>query len=185
MRKLNEYSTGYETSINNSQSQEYGGALAPVDAEVVQGNDRLNAKTAEGLHRINSLIHQMFKRTTLNPHYDISQLRARLNHLNMDFDFNSNMPLQEVNNFVVTQGGNAFGVTPTTDLSKGFDTGSDLPQYNLEIRMLKIDGGFKLEGKMLPMNRRDQTARLLSIPLLRSGPYILHYIVHYLQLLRF
>lgn len=152
MRQLNEFSTGYPTAINNSQSQEYGGALGPVDAEVVQGKDRLNAQTAEGLHRINVFINHFFKRTTLNPQNDIAQLKVRLNHLNLDFPFDNTKPVEPVNVYVVTQGGNAFGVTPTTDLSKGFDNGLDLPQYQLEIRVMKTEGGFKLEGRMLPMN---------------------------------
>lgn len=154
MKNLKEsYSTGYPTSIGNSQSQEYQGALGPIDAETVQGKDRLNAKTSEGLHRINVFISQFFKRTSLNPQNDIAQLRVRLNHLRLDFPFTNLQPVEAVNNFVVTEGGqDTFGVTLTTDLSKGFDRGDDLPKYNLEIRVIKVDGGFKLEGKMTPRN---------------------------------
>jgi hypothetical protein len=153
MRQINEFSTGYPSSINNSQSQEYGGALGPVDAEVVQGKDRLNPKTSEGLHRINAFIAHFFKRVTLNPQNDIAQLRVRLNHLRLDFPFKNTEAVDAVNNYVVTEGGqDTFGVTPTTDLSKGFDRGDDLPKYNLEIRVIKVEGGFKLEGKMTPFN---------------------------------
>lgn len=150
MKKLYEFSTGYPSAINNSQSQEYGGALGPVDAETVQGQDRLNPKTPEGLHRINNFISHFFKRTTLNPQNEIAQLRARLNHLTLDFPFNNIQPVDAINNYPVTFGGSAFGVTPTTDLTQGFDTGADLPKYNLEIRVIKTDGGFKLEGKLTP-----------------------------------
>lgn len=153
MRQLNEFSTGYPSSISNSQSQEYGGALGPVDAEVVQGKDRLNPHTSEGLHRINVFINHFFRRTTLNPQNDIAQLKVRLNHLNLDFPFDNTQPVEAENVYTVTEGGNAFGVTPTTDLSKGFDVGSDLPQYELQVRVIKTDGGFKLEGKMTPMNQ--------------------------------
>lgn len=153
MKKLNEFtSTGYPTAINNAQAQEYGGVFGPVDAEVVQGKDRLNAKTSEGLHRINTFISHFFKRTSLNPQNDIANLRARLNHLNLDFPFDNTKPIEPVNMFIVTEGGNAFGVTPTTDLSHGFNYGSDLPQYQLEIRVIKTESGFKLEGKMTPFN---------------------------------
>lgn len=157
MKQLNEFSAAYPTSITNSQSQEYSGVFAPVDAEVVQGKDRLNPHTAEGLHRINTFISHQFKRTTLNPQYDISQLRVKLNHLNLDFPFNTNEPLQDVNVYTVTQGGNAFGVTPTTDLSQGFDRGLDLPRYQLEIRYNKVPGGFKLDGRMLPSNEISES----------------------------
>ena len=153
MKKLlNEFTSAYPTSISNSHSQEYTGALSPIDAEAVQANDMLHAKTSDGLHRINAFIKHFFRRTTLDPRNEVNQLRSRLNHLNLDFTFDKNVQLEEVNNFTVTEGGNAFGTTPTTDLSKGFDTGSDLPQYNLEIRVLKTDNGYKLEGKMTPKN---------------------------------
>jgi hypothetical protein len=150
MKNLNEFSTGYPSVIGNAQSQEYQGALGPVDAETVQGNDRLNPKTPEGLHRINNFIAHFFKRITLNPQNEIAQLRARLNHLTLDFPFTNAQPVEAVNNYPVTFGGAAFGVTPTTDLSKGFDTGADLPKYNLEVRVIKTEGGFKLEGKLTP-----------------------------------
>ena len=150
MKKLNEYTTAYPTIISNAQSQEYQGALAPVDAETTQGKDRLNPDTNEGLHRINVMISHAFKRTTLNPQNDIAQLRVRLNHLNLDFPFDNTKPVETENVYVVTKGGNAFGTTPTTDLSKGFDTGSDLPKYKLIISIAKTENGFKLEGKMTP-----------------------------------
>lgn len=152
MKQLNEYSLGYPTSITNSQSQEYSGVFAPIDAEVVQGKDRLNPRTSDGLHRLNTFINYQFKRITLNPQHDIAELRVRLNHLNLDFPFNANEQLQDVNTYIVTQGGNAFGVTPTTDLRQGFDRGLDLPRYQLEIRMIPTQGGFKLDGKLTPFN---------------------------------
>lgn len=150
MKKLNEFTTAYPTVISNAQSQEYQGALAPVDAETVQGRDRLNPETHEGLHRINNFIAHAFKRITLNPQNEIAQLRVRLNHLNLDFPFDNVKPIEQENSFVVTRGGNAFGTTPTTDLSQGFDTGSNLPKYRLDITVSKTDGGFKLEGRMSP-----------------------------------
>jgi len=150
MKNLNEFSTGYPSAIGNAQSQEYQGALGPIDAETVQGQDRLNPKTPEGLHRINNFIAHFFKRITLNPQNEIAQLRARLNHLTLDFPFTNVQPVEAINNYPVTFGGAAFGVTPTTDLSKGFDTGADLPKYNLEVRVIKTEGGFKLEGKLTP-----------------------------------
>ena len=162
MKQLNEFSTGYPSSYTNSQSQEYGGVFGPVDAEVVQGKDRLNAKTAEGLHRINVFLAHFFRRTSLNPQNDVAQLKARLNHLNLDFDFDNTKPIEPINNYIVTEGGNAFGVTPTTDLSKGFDTGSDLPQYNLEVRVSKTDTGYKLEAKMSPLNQVAENLHMNS-----------------------
>lgn len=150
MKKLNEFTTAYPSVISNAQSQEYQGALAPIDAETVQGRDRLNPETHEGLHRINNFIAHAFKRITLNPQNEIAQLRVRLNHLNLDFPFDNSKPIESQNTYIVTKGGNAFGTTPTTDLSQGFNNGSDLPRYRLDIIVAKTEGGFKLEGKMSP-----------------------------------
>lgn len=155
---IESYSTGYPSVIGNAQSQEYQGALGPVDAETVQGKDRLNCETPEGLHRINTFISNFFRRTTLNPKNDIAQLRVRLNHLMLDFPFDTSAELGPVNNYVVTKGGlDTFGVTPTTDLSKGFDKGEDLPKYNLEIKQIHTDGGYKLEGKLSPANKLSES----------------------------
>jgi hypothetical protein len=153
MKNLNEFNAAYPSVIGNAQSQEYQGALGPVDAETVQGNDRLNPKTPEGLHRINNFISHFFRRITLNPQNDVAQLRVRLNHLTLDFPFDNTKPIEAVNEYPVTFGGSAFGVTPTTDLALGFDNGADLPRYNLEIRSIKTDSGFKLEGKLTPENQ--------------------------------
>lgn len=152
MKTLNEFNTGYPTIIGNAQNQEYGSVLSPIDAQSVESNKVLKASTAEGLHRLNNFINYFFKRTTLNPANEVNNLRVRLNHMNLDFPFDANSKLEEVNNFVVTEGGSSFGVTPTTDLSQGFDTGKDLRKYNLQIRVMKTDDGYKCEGKLSPLD---------------------------------
>lgn len=155
--QLNEFSTGYPSSeLANAQSQEYGGVLGPVDAEAVQGIDRLNPMKPEGLQRINVFLKQFFKRSTLNPSNEIGQLRARLNHLGLDFPFNAMQPVQPINRFKVGKT-EVFGTTPTTDLSKGFDTGDDQPMYSLEIRVMKTDDGFKLEAEMMPYDAMEES----------------------------
>jgi hypothetical protein len=151
MKQLNEYNSSYPTAINNNQAQEYPGVMSPIDAETVQGNERLNPQNPEGLHRINAFINHFFRKTTLNPQNEVAQLKSRLNHINLDFKFDNTKPLDPVSNFKVTKG-EVFGVTPTTDLSVGFDRGDDLPAYNLEIRTIKTDDGFKLEGKLMPID---------------------------------
>lgn len=148
MKKINENLSAYATG-NYSQAPEYTGALFPIDAETVQGKDRLNCETPEGLHRINNFINASFKRETLNPQYEVAILKSKLNHINLDFTFDNTKPLDPINNFEVSRG-DVFGVTPQTDLSKGFDRGDDLSKYNLEIRVLKTENGFRLEGKMTP-----------------------------------
>lgn len=161
MKNLTENISGYAEGSGFGQALEYPGALGPVDAETVQGKDRLNAQTPEGLHRINTFIDGFFKKVTLNPQYEVAQLKSRLNHINFDFEFDSQKPLDPINHFVVTTGTEVFGVTPTTDLSVGFDSGEDLPKYDLEIRVMPVNGGFKLEGKMTqgstPMGMQEES----------------------------
>lgn len=147
MKNLTENISGYADGYGFGQAPEYSGALSPIDAETVQGKDRLNCETPEGLHRINTFINAFFKKPTLNPQYEVSQLRSRFNHMNLDFMFDSSKPLDPINYFTVNRG-EVFGATPTTDLSVGFDSGEDMPSYDLEIRVMPVDGGFKLEGKM-------------------------------------
>lgn len=149
MKNLNEYSSSYPTSIGNSHSQEYPGVFSPFDAEAVQGQNRLNPLDPEGLHRLNAFLKHFFRRTTLNPQHELYQLKARLNHLNYDFDVD---PKAAANNDfdVEVSKGQVFGTTPTHDLSKGFYTGDDLPKFNLNFKINKIDNGYKIDAHMTP-----------------------------------
>jgi len=122
-------------------------AFWPADAEAVSGKDRLNLETTEGLHRLNVFLNHFFSKPTQNPQYEVAQLKARLNHLRLDFKFDNTKPLNPVETYSVTRG-EIFGTTPTTDLSKGFDRGPDITLYNLEIRTVKTEDGFKMEGKI-------------------------------------
>lgn len=153
MKLLNEYNSGYPQSINNSQAQQYSGVFGPFDAETVQSNDRFKLQTSNGLQRLNAFLKYFFKRPTLDPKQEIAQLKVRLNHMNLDFPFDNSTKVDDVNDFIVTTGGSAFGVTPTTDLSKGFDSGADLARYNLQISVNKIDGGFKMDAKITPFDQ--------------------------------
>lgn len=152
MKNLHEYNSAYPTAINNSQSQEYNGVFSPFDAETVQGKDRLNVLDPEGLHRFNGFLKYFFRRPTLNPKYELDQLRVRMNHMNLDFitptKLESDQDLE-----VATGGSTVFGVTPTTDLSKGFDNGSDLPKFNLNVKVNKIDDGYKVDASLSPKNK--------------------------------
>jgi len=152
MKSLKEYFTGYPTTIGNAQSQEYQGVFGPFDAEAVQGQDRLDPRTAEGLDRLNSFLRYFFRRATLNPHNDIVNLRARLNHMNLDFPFDNTQSVQPEQNFLVGKT-EVFGTTPTTDLSKGFDTGSDVPVFNLNIKVDKGEDGHYIRAVMTPHNK--------------------------------
>lgn len=178
MKNLNEFNSAYPNSISNSQSQEYNGVFAPYDAETVQGKDRLNPKDSEGLHRINAFIKYFFRRTTANPQYEVAQLKVRLNHMNLDFP--QPTKLDDNQDIEVTTGTETFGVTPTTDLSKGFYKGEDLPKYNLNLKVNKTDAGYKIDAKLTPKGevaesiiyKNDRTKRINTIKEMMNGAEI-------------
>jgi len=147
MKNLNEFTSGYSQA--QVQSPELPSVFSPVDAETVQGKDRLNPLDTEGLHRINVFLKHFFRKTTLNPQYDLAQLRVRLNHLGLDFEINALKKIDKSTDIEVTKG-NVFGVLPTTDLSKGFYKGEDLPKFNLKITLDKVDSGYKIDAVLTP-----------------------------------
>lgn len=128
---------------------EYPSVFHPFDAEAVQGKDRMNPLTGEGLHRINSFIHNHLAQDTLNPHASIATLRVKMNHLNLDFPLNNQTPIQPTNTFEVSHG-DVFGAKTDTNLFNGFDRGQDLPRYNLNINVAKTEEGFRVDGNLSP-----------------------------------
>lgn len=138
-------------------SSDYPSVLSPVDAEAVQGKDRMNPLTKEGLHRINVFVNNFLSKGSLNPHYTIADLRTRLNHLNLNFPFDNNYQVAPTNTFEVTHG-EIFGATPNTNLMVGFDRGEDLPKYTLNVNVIKDENGFKLEGSLTPKDQKVQEA---------------------------
>jgi hypothetical protein len=136
-----------------SRQTEYTSVFSPFDAEAVQGKDRMNPLTTEGLFRINAFINNELSKGVYSPHNAISNLKVKLNHLNLDFPFNNTTEIQPSNNFEVSHG-NVFGATPTTNLMNGFDTGADLPKYNLTINVVRSVNGNKLEGKLEPSDSK-------------------------------
>lgn len=128
---------------------EYPSVFSPFDADSVQGKDRFNTLTSEGLFRVNAFINNELSKGFYSPHNTIANLRVKLNHLNLDFPFDNTQEVKPSNEFEVSHG-NVFGVTPTTNLVNGFDRGDDLPKYKLTINVIKSSSGHKLEGKLEP-----------------------------------
>lgn len=128
---------------------EYTSVFSPFDAEAVQGKDRMNPLTSEGLFRINAFINNELSKGSFSPHNTIANLKVKLNHLNLDFPFNNQQEIAPSNEYEVSHG-EIFGATPTTNLMNGFDRGDDLPKYKLSINVIKTPQGHKLEGKLTP-----------------------------------
>ena len=72
---------------------EYTSVFSPFDAEAVQGKDRMNPLTSEGLYRINAFINNELSKGFYSPHNTIANLKVKLNHLNLDFPFNNNQEI--------------------------------------------------------------------------------------------
>lgn len=135
---------------NTQTATEYPSVFHPFDAESVQGKDRMNPLTGEGLHRINAFISNHLSQNVLNPHYCLTELKVKLNHLNLDFPLTNQTPIEPSNTFEVSHG-DVFGTTLTTNLlQNGFDRGQDLPKYTLNVSVMKTDNGFNLSGKLSP-----------------------------------
>lgn len=134
-----------------ARQTEYTSVFSPVDAEAVQGRDRMNPLTSEGLHRINLFINNELSKGVLSPHNAIANLKVKLNHLNLDFPLSNEVAVGTTNTFEVSHG-DVFGATPQTDLSKGFDRGDDLPKYKLSVDVGKDESGYNLRGKLEPQN---------------------------------
>lgn len=86
------------------------------------------------ISRINAVINKYLAGSYLAGDYKyvLRELRVRLNHIGLDFNSEQELMFGE-NKLKAKLFGNTFGTTPTTDLSKGFNTGDDLPTLTLTI----------------------------------------------------
>ena len=116
----------------------------------------------DSMARINAFIHRFLGGSYVDPNAAIKELRSRLNHVGIDFQFDGNRVKLNpgINAFPIKHYGDVFGQTPTTDLSKGFDRGEDLAKGVLEILcsydedscMWMLKGKIKLGNPSGPVN---------------------------------
>ena len=116
----------------------------------------------DSMARINAFIHRFLGGSYVDPNAAIKELRSRLNHVGIDFQFDGNKVKLNpgINTFPIKHYGDVFGQTPTTDLSKGFDRGEDLAKGVLEILcsydedscMWMLKGKIKLGNPSGPVN---------------------------------
>jgi hypothetical protein len=108
----------------------------------------------DSISRINAFIHKFLGGTYIDPNAAVALLRSKLNHIGLDFDFDGKKVKLNpgINNFLVKLHGDVFGQTPTTDLSKGFNRGEDLPKLNLEINCIYDEEScmWRMTGKLKP-----------------------------------
>jgi hypothetical protein len=124
----------------------------------------------DSISRINAFIHRFLIGSYIDPNAAIKELRSRLNHTGIDFSFDGNRVKLNpgINRFPIKYYGDVFGQTPTTDLSKGFDHGENLPKGVLEIQcsydqdscMWTMKGKIKLGSSESPLNEKYKPSKI-------------------------
>jgi len=108
----------------------------------------------DSISRINAFIHKFLMGNYIDVNAPIIELRSRLNHAGLDFPFDgTRIKLTPgVNTFPLKLYGDVFGQTPTTDLSKGFDRGDNLPNMVMQIDCKYDEEScmWNLSGKIKP-----------------------------------
>ena len=108
----------------------------------------------DSISRLNAFIHKFLMGSYLDVNAPVIELRSRLNHAGLDFPFDgTKIKLNPgINTFPLKLYGDVFGTTPTTDLSKGFDRGNNLPNMIMQINCSYDEDScmWYLSGKIKP-----------------------------------
>ena len=100
-------------------------------------------KDPEQLARLNAFANSFLGGTYLDPKEPLKELAGRIGQLGLSMKFNNNVKLAVGENHIpLSVFGDKFGVTPTTDLSQGFDTGEDYPDMLLCFTLLQTKTGY-------------------------------------------
>ena len=100
-------------------------------------------KDPEQLARLNAFANSFLGGTYLDPKEPLKELAGRIGQLGLSMKFNNNVKLAVGENHIpLAVFGDKFGVTPTTDLSQGFDTGEDYPDMLLCFTLLQTKTGY-------------------------------------------
>lgn len=78
----------------------------------------------------------------IDPRQPLYNVKVKLNHLGLDFDITKNTTLNPGRlAFKLSRFGQKFGTTPTNDLSKGFDKGTDYTDSLLTMDLVQSQAG--------------------------------------------
>ena len=100
-------------------------------------------KDPEQLARLNAFANSFLGGTYLDPKEPLKELAGRIGQLGLSMKFDNNVQLVVGDNHIpLAVFGDKFGVTPTTDLSQGFDTGEDYPDMLLCFTLLQTKTGY-------------------------------------------
>jgi len=114
----------------------------------------------DSIARLNAFIHKFLMGSYIDINAPVKELRIRLNHAGLDFPFDGQkIKLNPgINTFPLKLYGDVFGQTPTTDLSKGFDRGENIPGAVLEISCTYNEDSctWTLSGKIKPVGSQKE-----------------------------
>jgi hypothetical protein len=111
------FNAAYDGTTSRSVASDYGAHRVENDTQ----------KT-----RINAFLQTFSQKDYLDPRSAFALLRAKLNLIGLDFQFNPNVPMlpNSEMTFPLTRFGGTFGTTPTHDLSKGFQVTDGISEFN-------------------------------------------------------
>ena len=136
---------------NIQETGEYGegGSVINGFSDPVQRtgvNDKgifYGAKNPEQLAKLNAFVNSFLGGSYIDPKEPLKELASRLSHIGYVLKIDNNTQLVAgQNSFPVQIFGEKFGVTATTDLSKGFDHGEDYPTMTLTFNLTQTKNGF-------------------------------------------
>lgn len=97
----------------------------------------------EQLARINAFVNSFLGGSYVDPKEPLKELAGRLSHIGYIFKVDNSTPLHVgPNQFPVQIFGEKFGVTATTDLTKGFDRGEGYPELLLTFNLQQTKNGY-------------------------------------------
>jgi hypothetical protein len=151
MKKFKQILNKLSESIGDGGSVFNGFSDAPRRSAFGDQEFGFNINNAgSSVSKINAFIHKFLSGEYLEPEGAIRELRSRLNHAGLDFVFSKKTELHPGQNaFPIKLYGDVFGATPSTDLSKGFNRGEDLPKM-----FLLVDINYNEATCMYSMNGR-------------------------------
>jgi len=117
-----------------------------------------NVERESEVYRLNVFLNNYFKEGCLDPVQKMSQLRAKLNIVGLDFRFDpTTLTTEGAFEFPVTKHGGSFGATPDHDLSKGFYRDDGIRGLSMSLRgqVEKQDTGYDINVRLESVPAKD------------------------------
>lgn len=100
-------------------------------------------KDSEQLARLNAFANSFLGGSYLDPKEPLKELAGRIGQTGLSMKIGNDLKLEVGENHIPLKVfGDKFGVTTDTDLSQGFDTGSDYPDMLLSFTLMQTKSGY-------------------------------------------